>query len=236
MSLEAFFAAVQPYLAGQVPSEKLREAGPTSASKADLAFYPWLVAHDQQRILAELLPLVKRWVERVDGDWPSLVKSYVHAHPPAGFSVPTVGDRFADWLASSPAEHPWLPAGIEAVADLGYTRFLARTALDGDDVGVDRRIFVRQYPLDPVATERALRNEEDLPQTGATTWVVFRHEPSGRPRVLSATLASIAVLVAASGAPLQGALALPADVLDAERERLTQRGVLPQPPGVPCAS
>jgi hypothetical protein len=227
MTLDHFFAAARDWLDGSAPPTSIRALGPTPSSDADLAFYPWLVAHDQQRILGQLMPRVRDWVERTDVAWTDLVAAYVKAHPPAGFTVATVGAHLADWLAAEVERDPRLPHGLEAVADLGWTRYLARSAPDGDDVGLDRRVFVRRYAVDPVAIERALRDDAPIPVTPSTTWLVFRHEPTGRPRVAAATLASIAVLVAATGAPLTGALALPEDQLDDERKRLTERGVLP---------
>lgn len=227
MSLQAFFTAARPWLAGQTSPGALRSLGSTPSSDADLAFYPWLIAHDQQRILVELLPFVKTWIDATHGDWTGLVAAYVAAHPPTGVSVPTVAVAFADWLADARRTDPQIPVGIEALADLGWTRFLARTAPDGDGLGLDRRVFVRQYSVDPIAIENALRAGCPVPETTAVTLVVHRDESTGKAALFPATLASIAVLVAASGAPLEGALALPTAVLRAERARLTERGVLP---------
>lgn len=225
MTLAAFFDAARPFLQGETGVASLRALGHSPSPDADLAMYPWLVAWDQSRILGELLPRVRRWVELLERDWDGLVRAYVAAHPPAGHSVPHVGVHFADWLAAQRLELG-LPEGIEAVADFTWTAFLARTAPDeGPDL--DRRVFVRHYANDPRVANRALEKGELPGAAGPATLLVYRDETTATAKVCEASLATIAVLLTHQGAPLTGALAIGSEALAAERRRLEQRGVLP---------
>ena len=225
MSLAAFFEAARPFLQGSTGVDSLRAVGPTPSSDADLAMYPWLVSWDQCRIVGELMPRVRTWVELLGRDWDALIRTFVAAHPPTGHSVPHVGEPFADWLAAHPEELD-LPEGIETLADFTWTAFLARTAPDtGPDV--DRRVFVRHYAHDPRVANRALADGELPGVAGPATLIVYRDERTLTARVCDANLATLAVLLVDRGLPLTGALAVSPEVLAAERNRLEQRGVLP---------
>lgn len=231
MSLDRFFAEVGPFLRGQIDvAGFLERAGPTTSPEGDLAFYPWLVAFDQRRILAELCPTAKTLVDRSQGlDWDALVDAYVAVHPPTAWSVPAVGERFADWLAARRVEDPDQPAALECLADLYWTRFQARTAPDAEGIGVDRRLFLRHYPIDVLTWELHLLDRTDAPPDRPSTLVVFRHAETCDVRHLVPTLATLAVLARLQGHPLAGPLAeLSDEALTAEQRRLTHLGVLPQ--------
>lgn len=225
MRLTDFFDAMGTVLRGQAPPTSLRTLGPTPSSDADLAFYPWLLASDQARILAELMPTVRRWVELSGLDWNALVAAYVRDRPPAGHSVPWVGARFADWLSTAPFDG--LPAGIDALADFTWTAFLCRTAVDhGPDL--DRRVFVRHYTHDPRPANAALKNDSLPGPSTPATLVVYRDEATGKARVQAADVPSLAALLDHAGIPRSGALALEGDALAAARSNLIERGILPQ--------
>ncbi|MEZ4317192.1 MAG: putative DNA-binding domain-containing protein [Myxococcota bacterium] len=226
MTLADFFAAAQPFLQGRSAVDDLKTLGHTPSPDADLAMYPWLVAWDQARILAELVPTVRTWVELAGLDWDALVRAYVADHPPEGHSVPHVGAHLADWLAGHREREPRLPAGIEALADFTWTAFLARTAPD-DGPDLDRRVFVRHYATDPRIANRTLTSGEVPGPTDAVTLVVYRDETTGAARACTAGLVTVAVLLAHGGHALTGALDLPSDTLATERARLQNRGVLP---------
>lgn len=219
--LAAFFETMGPFLRGEIPiGEVERRLGPLPCAQADLAFYAELVAFDQRRILAEMFPAAHHWIEQLGGDWTALVSAFLTDHPPAGWSVPHVGEGFADWIAERSPREPWLPPGIEAVVDLAWTRFRVRTAPDGPSVEV------RHYPIDAVGVTRALLRREALPVGSPTTLVVFRHVETHDVHHVSASLETIAVLVAERGEQLPPPLdRVTAEALAGERRKLVARGV-----------
>jgi hypothetical protein len=222
VTLAVFFETMGPFLRGQTDLEEVRRRlGPLPTRDDDLRFYAELVAFDQQRILAELVPAARRWIERVGLDWASLVRAFVAEHPPTGWSVPHVGEHFADWLAARHATDPLLPTGIEAVVDLAWTRFLVRTAPEGPTVEI------RHYPVDAVALTRTLLAGEEPDPRGPTTLLVYRHVERCVVSSRSASLATVAVLLAERGQPLAGPLAtLTAETIESERRTLVAHGVL----------
>jgi hypothetical protein len=245
MSLAAFFDAMGPYLQGQTSSAQLEQAlGPLPGAPADHAFYPWLVAFDQRRILAELYPAVRALVDRTEGlQWDSLVAEYVADHVPDGHSVPQLGEALPDWLAARREHHPEQPEALECLADWRWVRFLAHIAPDTDELGIDERVFLRHYPLDVVAIERHLLRSpaEPLPETAACTWLAYRHSSGTTVHQRPATLTTLAVLAQHQGMSLAGPLAdLPPDVLAHEADQLRAAGVLPRagltPSGRPAGS
>jgi hypothetical protein len=230
VSLDAFFEAVRPFLEGRSTVDELVAAlGPTPSPAPDLAFYPWLVAFDQRRILAELCPAVKALVDQTDGlAWDALVAEYVADCPPTGHSVPAVGERLSDWLTARRERHPEQPVALECLADLAWTRFLCRSAPDDLGLGMDRRVHVRHYPVDVIALDRALKAGEALPEPRPTTLVVYRDERSLKVRHTVPSLHTLAVLALEQGQALAGPFAaIPTDALAAERARLVELGVLP---------
>ena len=230
--LSRFFEVVGAYLEGRADLGSVKAVyGPEVDPKNGLSFYAWLVKHDQQRILGELYPSCRRWIERTAIDWADLTEAFVTAHRPAGWSVPHLGERFPDWLLGQLDVDDRLPRGIEAVADLAWTRFVSRNAPPTDDLGIDQRVHIRQYSVDVVAVERALADEAPLdPHLTPATILVYRHASGTGVRTLGVNLATVAVLVSAADpdAPLQGALAeIDGEALAAERRRLRKAGVLP---------
>jgi len=230
VSLRRFFAAVEPFLQGAVGVDAfLSQAGPSPSPEEDLAFYPSLVAFDQQRILAELCPMVRRLVDQTDGlEWRSLVREFVAAVPPAHWSVPGVGEQLADWLATRREAHPDQPVALEALADLYWSRFTVRTAPDNEGPGIGQRVLLRHYQVDVLGHERHLRDEGPPPDDRPRTLIVFRHWDTLGVRNQVARLSSLAVLAQLAGHTLAGPLAaLPAAELEQESARLIARGVLP---------
>lgn len=222
--LAGFFGAIDPFLRGRASLADVEARLGRAPTPDGLAFYRWLVAVDQQRILAELYPAAKAWIERAGLGWDAVCAGFVAAHPPAGWSVPHVGHGFADWLDAEPVAGQ--PAGIAAVADLAWTRFLARTAPDGPGLGLDRRVFVRMYPIDAVATHRALLHGDALPPARPTAIVVYRHAHTDAVHERPASLATIAVLVALAGVAGPDLDVSAAERAD-ERARLVAHGVVP---------
>jgi hypothetical protein len=235
--LEAFFTHVGRYLAGEGTLDEVQAAVGPAPSPDGLAYYAWLVKFDQQRILGEMFPSCKRWLERLGVAWDQVAWAFCAEHPPAGWSVPHLGERFPDWLlAQSQGDPARYPVGIEAIADLTWTRFLARNAPDGEGLGMDQRVHVRQYRVDAVAVERAVFDGKpieprgDTPPWKPTAMVVYRHASGLGVRTLPASLATIVVLVteATPDAELPGVLAtVPAADVAKERARLVEVGCIP---------
>ncbi|HHO52690.1 MAG TPA: hypothetical protein ENK18_17910 [Deltaproteobacteria bacterium] len=231
MSLQGFFDAVHPFLTGEGSLEEfLAVAGPSSSPEADLRFYRWLVAFDQERILSELCPALRALVDRTEGlQWGTLVAAYVAAWPPGGYSVPGVGEHLADWLVARRAEHPEQPVALECLADLAWTRFLARTAPDEPGLGMDQRVFLRHYPVDVIGLEAKLVPAQEGPvEPGSPcTLLIYRHRWRLGVTHLVPSLATLGLLAELQGLERRGPLAeLPREVLDAERARLIERGVI----------
>jgi hypothetical protein len=238
VTLDAFFGVMGPFLAGQADLSQVRSAlGPLPGRDEDYRFYVELVAFDQRRILSELYPAVRAWVQSAGLDWQALCRDFVRARPPRGFSVPHLGEGFADWLSGHREREPGLPFGVEAVADLTWTRFLARTAPDvqgpgPEGLGLDRRLFVRHYPIDAPAVTKAAAQGRPLVPGGPVTLLVYRHAQRQTVHELPVARATLAVLLAESGAAVPPALRLPGAESEAERVRLAREGVLshPEPP------
>ncbi|MEZ4235366.1 MAG: hypothetical protein R3F59_04245 [Myxococcota bacterium] len=230
-SLDAFFAHVGGFLEGGTGLEQLEaEFGPVG-DRDGLAYYAWLVKFDQMRILGELYPLCRTWLDRVGTPWEEVVAGFVAAHRPTGWSVPHLGEHFADWLLQqSEADPARFPVGVEALADLVWTRFLARNAPDGDGLGLDRRVFVRQYRVDAVGLERAVHHDQPVaPFRKPSALLVYRHASGTGVFSIPASLATIALLVTEDqpGAVLPGVLGqVGAEDLAQERIRLAGAGVL----------
>lgn len=235
MSLQSFFDAVHPFLTGDSTVQRfLEQAGPSTSPEADLQFYRWLVAFDQKRILAELCPALRALVDRTEGlQWGELIDAYVAAWPPGGYSVPGVGEHLADWLTKRREACPDQPVALECLADLAWTRFLARTAPDTPGLGMDQRMFMRHYPVDVLSLEAQLvpDGQGPLDPGGPSTLLIYRHRTRLVVSHLVPSLATLALLAELQGMPRQGPLAqLAPEVLDAERARLITHGVIGGPP------
>ena len=229
MSLDTFFTTIGPFLTGDSDVAALeRTFGPLPSGADDYRFYQHLLEYDHQRDLALLYPATRAAVDRAGVNWWSLCAEFFRACPPRGYSVPHLGEGFADWLTTR--RHPQLPAGIDALTDLTWTRFLARTASDGDDVGLNRRLFIRHYTTDPVAARRAAHDGSEWPAPKPTTWLVYRCVQRGTVYELGATRATVAVLLDATGAPVPEPLRLTDDAHRDERRRLVRHGVLSPSP------
>ncbi len=236
MSLQQFFDAMEPFLQGRSELADVEAAlGPAPGDPNNHRFYPWLVAFDQRRILAELFAAAHALVARTEGiEWGELVVAYLVDHPSIGHAVPELGTHFAQWLAQRREAHPEQPEALECLADLRWTRFIAFTAADVPGVGMDVRLFMRHYPLDVLALERALVHTPDpqvpLPAAGSPrTLLIYRHAEGTAVKTRIPSMATLAVLAQLQGMALAGPLAeLGDDVLQAELVQLEKAGVVPR--------
>lgn len=220
MSLPEFFAAARAWVGGDLDSEALRALGPTPSSDADLAFYPALIRNGWNRTLRELYGSVAALLEHRGLPWETVCSAYFAAHPPTGQDLRALGDAFPRWLDGYVADVE-LRHAATSLADYRWCRTAARHAPDEPGLGLERRVFVRRYPVDPVALDEDPAAAADR----AVTVLVYR-ALDDRVRWLAPSLATMAVLAAELGQERVGALALPADVLREERDRLVAIGVV----------
>lgn len=229
-SLDDFFRESVSMLKGQQDAQAVEaKLGPCATGTEALQYYGKLQRLHRERQLAELFPLVKARIQtRGKGVWQEIVGDYLSAHPPHHWSLPHIGAPFADWLFANDPEG----ALLGPICDWGWTSWLARHAPDDfEHDGLEVRLFIRQFGVDPVASRAALREDAEAPiEAKPTTMLMWRDERTGRIRSRAPSMVTIAVLWRRSGQKLQGALAqFEEDAMVQERARLFREGALPRP-------
>lgn len=229
MTLAAFFAEMQPMLLGRVSAADVqRRLGPSPSGTAALQFYAVLVARNVDKILREICPTLFVLATRA-GVWRDIVDAHVRAHPPAGGDPNRFADALPELLQELARRRADVPPLFAELADYHVVHVRAHHAVDGDDDGFERRLFVRQYAHPVAEIVDALSRDPNaaVPAPHPALVVVFRHARTLRVRRLVPSAAGLAALARRQALALPPALASLADLAIVRAERaLVREGVL----------
>lgn len=176
-SLTGFFAEMeQLLLTGARSATEVEDAlGPSPSGTRRLALYRTLVARQRREVLTSFYSLVEDAARAVNliADWNGLVDEYLRTHVPTHWEPNHFCEGFVEYLGA----HAGLPPYLEELADYSWIRFKASIAEpSGNDVGMNRSLFVRRYAHDVLAfasEEQEAGRRTVPPRQVASTLLVF---------------------------------------------------------------
>lgn len=238
MSLEAFFAGIQPMLAGRSSAAALEQTlGPSPSGTDNLAFYRELIIRDQRKALFDLFHPVKALLDRRDRNlWRQLVDSFARHHPASGHDPNEFGRPFPAFLSGDTLDLDLGPQRgcMAEVADFCWTRHAIHIALDtssSDNLdGFDQRIMIRQYTRPIPDITHALERDPQVAidgMLGPVLVIVYRHLHDQSNRVYRLRPEDLAVLAQRQGLPLPPPLqTLDPTAIERAQARLIEYGAL----------
>lgn len=230
--LSQFFAEMESFLLGHTTTAELESAlGPSPSGSRDLTFYRTLIDRNFLKTMRLLFPIVKVMAERTrEGLWRELVAAYAVAHPPRGCRDPNqMGIAFSEFLSRRRERTGEFSTLLEELAEYHWIDYLARTASDVDDDGMEKRLFIRQFTIVMPEFMRAINADAEAPEPEAKPSIVllYRSLVDGAVQILYPRPATMAVIAKRQGLPLPPPLAQldPNDVALTEAS-LVKMGVL----------
>lgn len=234
MRLDEFFTAVQPYLAGELPTaEAARRLGGVPAAR--LGVYGYFCEAHRREILDRIYPHCRA---ALGGRWDELRRGYFRAHPPHDWELNNNAEAFVAFAAARAAAGE-LPGWTAELADLEWWEWAVWVAPGKAPpargrLGVAAGVALRAYRHDLcgfLAGDRA-----GVPERTDTV-VVFWRDPATLDvqRERAAPLELLCIKAAFEGVPLEAAAQQAGVALAALEEtarELVAAGILirPAPP------
>lgn len=231
MTLDAFYRAMAPMLAGTASAQTVVDAlGPTPSGADNLGFYGTLVERNHFKILWDVFPSLRALLIREHpGCWPSIVRAYRAAHPATHWDPNRFAEHLGDFLRAMRQRGDLNHPIYEELADLLYLR---QRVFSGNALGPDAyddRVVVRQYSHPASDYFFALQDDPaaGLPEERPQVVFVYRHQRDESLHHFLPTAAGLAALALRQGIselPAMFAALSPKQLEDADRA-LVEHGV-----------
>jgi hypothetical protein len=199
-SLDAFFSAAAEYARGRLSAEAFADKlGPSKSGLKRLALYPHLVKGDNRFSLNSMFQAAQKAVDRYKlGVWDRWLDEYQEKHATHDWRVRFLGEDFFQFVKDKRAADPHIPAYIEELCDLAWTRSAAMATPQpaADDEVMDKTVFVRHYTHNVTAFYIAVIDEIDtgLPEPKPTLTIIYQSRHTMRPRFFHPNIPALLAL------------------------------------------
>jgi hypothetical protein len=198
-SLDAFFTAATEYARGRLSPEAFADkVGPSKSGTKRLALYPHLVKGDNRYLLNKMYQAPQKAVDRYKlGLWDQWLDEYQAKFATRDWRVRLLGEDLFEFVRAKRAADPHIPAYVEELCDLSWTRAaaMASPVPEGDDV-MDKSVFVRHYTHNVTAFHIAVWDEIDtgLPEPKPTLTIIYLSRHTMRPRFFHPNIPALLAL------------------------------------------
>ncbi|MDP3274409.1 MAG: hypothetical protein Q8Q09_04390 [Deltaproteobacteria bacterium] len=224
---KAFFAQALAYLKSEeFPENSLTKLGDNASAPARLAWYPALIARQQESAIESLFSACCAAARQLaPGLWRELITAYRHAYQPNSARPTDYARGFVPWLESWCEQDPSRTTLLLELADYEWLCF-DLTAQPVDAIGEDRAWHIRMYEYPVTRIVAALAESQTIDHLltkEAETLVIFQDASTARARVLWPTPFMLIALAVRAGQALPVGIDA-ARVAEAETQ-LRSRGV-----------
>jgi hypothetical protein len=197
--LDSFFTAASEYARGRLSAAAMQDKlGPSKTGTQRLALYPQLVKGDNRVSLNRMYQAAQKAVDRHKlGLWDVWLDEYQAKHTTSDWRIRLLAADFFEFVKAKRAADPHIPAYVEEICDLSYTRAVAMAAdpIAGDDV-IDKTVFVRHYTHAVTAFYIAVWDGIDtgVPEMTPTLTLIYQSRLTLRPRFFHPNIPALLAL------------------------------------------
>jgi hypothetical protein len=232
--LDAFFTAAVEYARGRLSAEQFAEKfGPSKSGMHRLALYPNLVKADNRSSLNKMYESAQKCVDRYKlGLWDRWLDEFQAKHATRNWRIRLMGQGFFEFVKQKRELDPHIPAYIEELVDIAWTRAAALTGpMPTDDDVMDKTVFVRHYThnVPPFFIAVADGREAETPEPRPALTIIYRSILTLRPRFYHPNIPGLLALARrtnTAGELLAQFTQVTSEMIDEGEASLVEHGVL----------